>query len=139
MFVSLRGEPYVLWHAVDRHDIELDILLKKRRDKLAAKRLSKLVLSACAEAPKKIVTDQLGSYRAAKADMPKLANVTHVFVKTAACLNALKRHLLRASLYRKQLAARFDAWRCLPGLTQIRSSLSEGFARMVIMQRGAAT
>lgn len=68
--------------------------------------------------------------------MPKLANVKYVCVKAAACLNALKRHLLRASLYCKKLVARFEAWRCLPGLTQIRSSLSEGFARMVIMQRG---
>jgi len=31
---------------------------------------------------------------------------------------ALKRHLLRASLYRKQLAARFDAWRFFTGVTQ---------------------
>jgi len=31
---------------------------------------------------------------------------------------ALKRHLLRASLYRKQLAARFDAWLFFTGVTQ---------------------
>jgi putative transposase len=31
---------------------------------------------------------------------------------------ALKRHLLRASLYRKQLAARFVAWRDLTEVTQ---------------------
>jgi putative transposase len=37
MFVTLRGEPYVLWRAVDEHGIELDILLQKRRDKAAAK------------------------------------------------------------------------------------------------------
>jgi putative transposase len=30
---------------------------------------------------------------------------------------ALKRHLLRASLRRKQLAARFAAWRRITGLT----------------------
>ncbi|MGN4077282.1 DDE-type integrase/transposase/recombinase, partial [Burkholderia gladioli] len=84
------------------HDIELDILLKKRRDKLAAKRFSKRVLSACAEAPKKIFTNQLGSYRAAKADMPKRTNVKYVCVKAEACLNTLNRHLLRASLYRKR-------------------------------------
>lgn len=108
MFVSLRGEPYVLWCAFDRHDIELDILLKKRRDKLAAKRFSKRVLSACAEAPKKIFTNRLGSYRAAKADMPKRTNVKYVCVKAEACLNTLNRHLLRASLYRKQPVARFE-------------------------------
>lgn len=31
---------------------------------------------------------------------------------------ALKRHLLRASLYRKQLAARFAAWHCFTEATQ---------------------
>lgn len=38
MFVTLRGEPYLLWRAVDEHGAELDILLQKRRDKAAAKR-----------------------------------------------------------------------------------------------------
>lgn len=35
---------------------------------------------------------------------------------------ALKRHLLRASLYRKQLAARFVAWREFTNVTQTPSS-----------------
>ncbi|BDB29020.1 IS6 family transposase (plasmid) [Cupriavidus sp. P-10] len=150
MFVTLRGEPYLLWRAVDEHGAELDILLQKRRDKAAAKRFFKRVLRSC-PVPRKIVTDQLRSYPAAKAEIPELANVKHMFVKAAARVNnraenshqptrererrmrgfrapkraqaflssfgpirqhfALKRHLLRASLYRKQLAARFVAWR----------------------------
>ncbi|KVQ02669.1 transposase [Burkholderia ubonensis] len=158
MFVTLRGEPYVLWRAVDEHGIELDILLQKRRDKAAAKRFFKRLLAGYPAIPKKIVTDQLRSYPAAKAELPELANVKHVFVKACARVNnraenshqptrererrmrgfrlpertqvflscfgpirqhfALKRHLLRASLYRKQLAARFDAWRFFTAVTQ---------------------
>ncbi len=38
MFVTLRGEPYSLWRAVDEHSAELDILIQKQRDKAAAKR-----------------------------------------------------------------------------------------------------
>ena len=157
MFVTLRGEPHLLWRAVDEHGAELDILLQKRRDKAAAKRFFKRVLRS-SPVPRKIVTDQLRSYPAAKAEIPELANVKHVFVKAAARLNnraenshqptrererrmrgfrdpkrtqkflscfgpirqhfALKRHLLRASLYRKQLAARFVAWRELTEVTQ---------------------
>src|ERR1700738_1576151 len=157
LFVMLRGEPYVLWRAVDEHGAELDILLQKRRDKTAAKRFFKRVLRS-SPVPRKIVTDQLRSYPAAKAEIPALASVKHVFVKAAARLNnraenshqptrererrmrgfrdpkrtqeflssfgpiqqhfALKRHLLRASLYRKQLAARFDAWREFTELAQ---------------------
>jgi putative transposase len=168
MFVTLRGEPYLLWRAVDEHGAELDILVQKRRDKAAAKRFFKRVLRS-SPVPRKIVTDQLRSYPAAKAEIPELANVKHVFdvfVKAAARLNnraeiatnrranasvashgdflrgvrgfrdpkrtqkflscfgpirqhfALKRHLLRASLYRKQLAARFVAWHEFAELAQ---------------------
>ncbi|MGF6970543.1 putative transposase [Paraburkholderia sp. WC7.3g] len=87
MFVTLRGEPWLLWRAVDEHGIELDILLQKRRDKAAAKRFFKRVLAACPAGPKKIVTDQLRSYPAAKTEIPELANVKHVFVKACARVN----------------------------------------------------
>jgi putative transposase len=84
MFVSLRGEPYLLWRAVDQHGAELDVLVQKSRDKVAPKRFFKRVLAACPEAPRKIVTDQLRSYPAAKAEIPELANVRHVFVRASA-------------------------------------------------------
>jgi transposase-like protein len=77
MFVTLRGEPHLLWRAVDEHGAELDILLQKRRDKAAAKRFFKRVLRS-SPVPRKIVTDQLRSYPAAKAEIPELANVKHV-------------------------------------------------------------
>src|ERR1700757_3246410 len=86
MFVTLRGEPWVLWRAVDEHGAELDILLQKRRDKAAAKRFFQRVLRSC-PAPRKIVTDQLRSYPAATAEVPSLAGVKHVFVKAAARVN----------------------------------------------------
>ncbi|MGF6441029.1 transposase-like protein [Paraburkholderia youngii] len=69
MFVTLRGESYLLWRAVDEHGAELDILLQKRRDKAAAKRFFQRVLRSSA-VPRKIVTDQVRSYVAAKADIP---------------------------------------------------------------------
>ncbi|MBB4519755.1 transposase-like protein [Paraburkholderia fungorum] len=155
--MTLRGEPYLLWRAVDEHGAGLDILLQKRRDKPAAKRFFKRVLRSN-PVPRKIITDQLRSYPAAKAEIPELASVKHVFVKAAARLNnraenshqptrererrmrgfrdpkrtqpflssfglirqhfTIKRHLLRASLYRKQLAARFAAWREFTDLAQ---------------------
>jgi transposase-like protein len=57
MFVNLRGEPYVLWRAVDKHGTELDVLLQKRRDKAAAKRFFIRVLRS-APVPRKIVAVQ---------------------------------------------------------------------------------
>jgi putative transposase len=87
VFLTLRGEPYLLWRAVDQHGAELDILLQKRPDKAAVKRFFRRVLASCSEAPRKIVTDQLRSYPAAKAEIPELAHVRHVFVKASARLN----------------------------------------------------
>jgi transposase-like protein len=52
----------------------------------ASKRFFKLVLRT-SPAPRKIVTDQSRSYPSAKAEIPELANVKHVFVKAAARLN----------------------------------------------------
>lgn len=154
---TLRGEPWLLWRALDEHGAELDILLQQRRGRAAAKRFFQRVLRSC-PAPRKIVTDQLRSYPAAKSDIPELAGVKQVFVKAAARVNnraenshqptrergrrmrgfrdpkrtqtflscfgpmrqhfALKRHLLRASLYRKHFAARFSAWREFTEATQ---------------------
>ncbi len=161
IFVTLRGEPHSLWRAVDEHGTEIDILLQNLRDKAAAKRFFQRVLRSCS-APNKIVTDQLRSYPAAKADVPELVNAEHIFVKAAARVNnraenshqptrererrmrgfrlpertqaflacfgpirqhfALKRHLLRASLYRKQLAARFETWCHFTSITEDPSS-----------------
>lgn len=86
VFVKLRGEPYVLWRAVDEHGTELDVLLQKKRDKAAAKRFFRKMLRSY-PVPRRIVTDQLRSYPAAKAEVPQLANVKHVFVKAAARVN----------------------------------------------------
>ena len=87
LFVTLRGEPYLLWRAVDQRGAEPDILLQQRRDKTAAKRFFKRVLASCREVPRKIVTDQLRSYPAAKAEVPELTHVKHVFVKASARVN----------------------------------------------------
>ncbi len=74
MFVSLRDKPYLLWRAVDEHGAELDVLVQKRRDKAAVKRFFMRLLRS-ALVPRRIVTDQLCSDRAAKADIPELAGV----------------------------------------------------------------
>ncbi|SIT48266.1 transposase (fragment) [Paraburkholderia piptadeniae] len=57
----------MLWRAIDEHGSELDVLLQKHRDKTAAKRFFRRVLRS-APLPRKIVTDRLRSYPAAKAE-----------------------------------------------------------------------
>ena len=44
LFMTLRGESYLLWRAVDEHGVELDVLVQKRRDKAAAMRFFRRLL-----------------------------------------------------------------------------------------------
>ena len=84
MYLKINGELVYLWRAVDQHGVVLDILVQGRRNATAAKRFFKCLLVGLKYKPRKIVTDQLRSYPAAKADIPELLNVKHVFVKAAA-------------------------------------------------------
>jgi putative transposase len=87
VFVNVGGEPYLLSRLVDQHGAELDILPQKRRDKAAARRFFQRLLAQYPNGPRKIVTDQLRSYPAAKVEIPEPADVRHVFVKAAARVN----------------------------------------------------
>ena len=59
--LKIKGEPFILWRAVDAEGYELDVLLQKRRNKKAAIRfLSRLLKSH--PHPRVIVTDKLRSY-----------------------------------------------------------------------------
>jgi putative transposase len=91
MFVTLRGEPYLQWRAVNWHGTDLDIVVQKRRDQAAAKCFFECILRSN-PVPRKIVTDQLRSDPAAKAGLLALPNVKHVFVKVAADLNNRAEH-----------------------------------------------
>ena len=65
VFISIRGERYYLWRAVDQDGETLDILVQARRDKRAAKRFFRKLMKGMQYAPRKIITDKLRSYAAA--------------------------------------------------------------------------
>ena len=61
MAVSIRGERFWLWRAVDSQGEVLDILVQARRDKQAALRLMRQLLKKQGHAPSVLVTDKLRS------------------------------------------------------------------------------
>jgi putative transposase len=65
IFVKIQGQQMYLWRAVDQDGDVLDILVTKRRDKLAAKRFFRKVLKGQGEVPWRLYTDKLKSYSAA--------------------------------------------------------------------------
>ncbi len=69
VFITIGGERHYLWRAVDQDGDVLDILVQKRRDKRAAKRFFRKLLKGLKYAPRRIVTDKLGSYGAARKEL----------------------------------------------------------------------
>lgn len=76
--VKISGRKYWLWRAVDQHGVVLDELLQSKRDKQAAKRLLRNLLKRLGFIPKRIITDKLRSYGAAKWEIaPGLDHWSH--------------------------------------------------------------
>src|SRR5829696_3856899 len=56
--IKIAGVPHWLWHAADQTGIVLDVLVQRRRDKPAAKRLLRKLLKRPGRAPRVMVTDK---------------------------------------------------------------------------------
>ena len=69
VFVTVQGQIHCLWRAVDQDGSVLDILVQRRRDAKAAKRFFHKVLKGQGEAPRRLFTDKLGSYRVAAREL----------------------------------------------------------------------
>ena len=64
--ISIGGRKHWLWRAVDQDGYVLDEIVQTRRDTKAAKRLLVRLLKKQGLKPKRIITDKLRSYGAAK-------------------------------------------------------------------------
>ena len=74
MVISIRGDQYWLWRAVDNEGEVLDFLVQRRRDAKAAMKLMIKLLKKYGFAPTRIVTDRLRSYSTAFRAMGLTAN-----------------------------------------------------------------
>ncbi len=76
--VSINGEKRYLWRAVDQNGYVLDEIVQSRRDTKAAGRLLKRLLHKQGSRPRRLVTDKLGSYAAARRKiMPSVEHRSH--------------------------------------------------------------
>ena len=77
VFITIRGERHYLWRAVDQDGDVLDILVTRHRDKRAAKRFFRKLLKGQGSVPRRLVTDKLRSYGAARRTvMPSVVHST---------------------------------------------------------------
>lgn len=73
--VTIKGQQYYLWRAVDSTGNVLEVLLQRHRDTNAAKRFFRKLLKKQGFVPRVIVTDKLKSYEAARKRV--LSSVEH--------------------------------------------------------------
>jgi putative transposase len=76
--ITIAGRKYWLWRAVDQDGYVLDEIVQTRRDTKAANRLLKRLLKKQGCPPKRLITDKLGSYAAARRQiMPAVEHRSH--------------------------------------------------------------
>jgi putative transposase len=76
--LSIAGKKCWLWRAVDQDGYVLDEILQSRRDTKAAKRLLTRLMKKQGMAPKRIISDKLSSYGAARRlVMPRVEHWSH--------------------------------------------------------------
>ncbi len=74
-FVTINGVRHYLWRTVDQDGDVIDTLVQKRRDKRAAKRFFRKLMQGQGCSQRRIVTDRLRSYGAARKEV--MPSVTH--------------------------------------------------------------
>jgi putative transposase len=102
--IRINGVPHYLWRAVDQHGVVLDILVQDRRNATAAKRFFKRLLAGLKYRPRRIVTDGLRSYGAAKREV--LPEVRH---RTSRYLNNRAENSHRPTRRRERQMQRFKS------------------------------
>jgi putative transposase len=73
--ISIAGKTHWLWRAVDQDGYVLDEIVQSRRNTKAAKRLLTRLMKKQGLAPRRIITDKLASYGAARRQV--MAGVEH--------------------------------------------------------------
>jgi putative transposase len=83
--VTIVGQKHWLWRAVDQDGYVLDEIVQTRRDTKAAKRLLQRLLKKQGRPPRRMITDKLGSYAAARRQiMPAVEHRSHKGVNNRA-------------------------------------------------------
>lgn len=76
--VSIGGKKHWLWRAIDQNGYILDEIVQTRRDTKAARRLLRRLLKKQGCPPRRMITDKLGSYAAARRQiMPAIEHRSH--------------------------------------------------------------
>ena len=121
VFVKINGELHYLWRAVDHEGEVLEAFVTKRRDRKAALKFLRKAMKRYGN-PKIIVTDRLGSYKAA---MREIGNAGRQ--ETGRWLNNRAENSHQSLRRREKIMNRFRSMRSLQKFAAIQSSIHNHF------------
>lgn len=121
VFVKINGEMHYLWRAVDHEGTVIDCYVSKRRDTRAAKHFLKKMVKKHG-IPKQIVTDKLGSYRAAL----RALNMPHLH-STRQCENNQAENSHLHFRRREKMMNKFRSMRSLQKFTSFHAAFFNHF------------
>jgi len=85
VFVTIRGQRYYLWRAVDQDGDVLDIFVQRHRNQRVAERFFRKLLKGQGASPRQMITDKLRSYAAARRTaLPSVPHVTDRYANNRA-------------------------------------------------------
>ena len=118
VIVTVPGERRYLWRAVDQDTNVIDVLVQKRRDKQAAKRFFSKMLKRQGQSPRRMITDKLKSYGAARQEiMPSVVHCQDRYANNRA--EASHQHTRRHELQMRRFKSPRQAQRFLSVEAQI--------------------
>jgi putative transposase len=132
--VSINGEKRYLWRAVDQDGYVLDEIVQLRRNAKAAQRLLKRLLHKQGCCPRRMVTDKLGSYAAARRKI--MSSVEH---RSHKGLNNRAENSHVPLRKRERVMQGFRSWRGLQRFVDVFSAVRNLFVPPRPCRRSAVT
>jgi putative transposase len=119
LFVNIQGRQQYLWRAVDEDGDVIDILVQSRRDRRAATRFFRKLLKRQGSVPRRLITDKLRSYAAARrAVMPSVVHATDQYANNRAEVSHQPTRQRERQMRRFKSAAQVQRFLSVHGLVQ---------------------
>jgi putative transposase len=119
LFVNIQGRQQYLWRAVDEDGDVIDVLVQSRRDRRAATRFFRKLLKRQGSVPRRLITDKLRSYAAARrAVMPSVVHTTEQYANNRAEVSHQPTRQRERQMRRFKSAAHVQRFASVHGLVQ---------------------
>jgi len=119
LFIKIQGRQQYLWRAVDQDGDVIDILVQSRHNRRAAARFFRKLLKTQGREPRRLITDKLGSYKAAhRTAMPSVIHSTRQYENNLAEVSHQPTRQRERQMRRFKSAAHLQRFASVHGVVQ---------------------